>query len=113
MINENTMETNEVRTIEILRALDELPLINIDAEDIIFSYGHKDRCILNDGIWVEGDYHLLSIAGRLEEDTWVNDTETSPCIDAGDPTSIFYTEPSPNGEIINQGAYGGTAAASD
>lgn len=62
--------------------------------------------------WIEGDYHLKSVAGRLENGNWVNDAETSPCIDAGDPTSMAFSEPAPNGGIVNQGAYGGTTAAS-
>jgi parallel beta-helix repeat protein len=35
----------------------------------------------------------------------------SPTIDAGDPTSSYSNEPSPNGGIINQGAHGGIATA--
>ena len=64
--------------------------------------------------WVEGDYHLKSIAGRWQADThsWVNDDVTSPCIDAGDPIGGFLYEPMPNGGRINQGAYGGTIYAS-
>lgn len=62
------------------------------------------------------DYHLKSEAGRWEPntETWVMDDVTSPCIDAGQPgTSIdFRQEPSPNGDIINMGAYGGTDQAS-
>jgi hypothetical protein len=43
---------------------------------------------------------------------WILDDVTSPCIDAGNPTSPIGSEPSPNGGIINMGAYGGTAEAS-
>ena len=35
----------------------------------------------------------------------------SPCIDAGDPASLFSNEPEPNGGRINIGAYGNTAEA--
>jgi hypothetical protein len=65
-------------------------------------------------VWVMGDYHLQSQAGRWDSrtGTWVWDTATSPCIDAGDPTTPIGQEPSPNGGIINLGAYGGTAEAS-
>ena len=35
----------------------------------------------------------------------------SPCIDAGDPNAIYESEPAPNGERINLGAYGGTSQA--
>jgi len=65
-------------------------------------------------IWVEGDYHLKSQAGRFDSNTqeWVQDDVTSPCIDAGDPMSPIGLEPFPNGGRINMGAYGGTAEAS-
>lgn len=36
---------------------------------------------------------------------------TSPTIDAGDPTDSFGGEPEPNGGRINMGAYGGTSSA--
>ncbi len=64
--------------------------------------------------WVEGDYHLKSIAGRWQPDshTWVNDEVTSLCIDAGEPIGGALDEPAPNGSRINQGAYGGTEYAS-
>jgi len=67
-----------------------------------------------DDEWVQGDYHLLSTAGRWDPNTqiWVIDDMNSPSIDAGDPLSSIGAEPSPNGAIINQGAYGGTAQAS-
>ena len=66
-----------------------------------------------DGAWVMGDYHLRSRAGRWDSDLrlWVRDRISSPCIDAGDPRSWVDHEPSPNGGIINMGAYGGTAQA--
>ncbi|MBA7614536.1 hypothetical protein ES703_21802 [subsurface metagenome] len=61
-----------------------------------------------------GDYHLKSQAGRWDRSSqsWLIDDVTSPCIDAGDPSSPIGDEPSPNGGIINMGAYGGTAEAS-
>ena len=65
-------------------------------------------------VWIEGDYHLQSQMGRYssERRRWVLDSVTSPCIDAGDPCSPVGGEPSPNGGIVNMGAYGGTAEAS-
>jgi len=68
----------------------------------------------NDDIFVEGDYHLKSQAGRWDEgsESWVCDDVTSPCIDAGDPNTPVMHEPFPNGGVINMGAYGGTAQAS-
>lgn len=61
-----------------------------------------------------GDYHLRSQAGRWHAgtSTWIRDTMTSPCIDAGARSSPLGAEPFPNGGLINMGAYGGTARAS-
>jgi len=60
------------------------------------------------------DYHLKSQAGRWHpgSEAWISDDLTSDCIDAGDPGSEIGLEPSPNGSVINIGAYGGTAQAS-
>jgi len=65
-------------------------------------------------VWVDGDYHLKSQAGRWDPNSqsWVQDDVTSPCIDAGDPNTPIGHEPFPNGGIINMGAYGGTDQAS-
>ena len=64
------------------------------------------------GLWLDGDYHVQSQAGRWDPVTeaWVQDELTSPCIDAGDPAVPVGPEPIPNRGIINLGAYGGTAA---
>jgi len=61
-----------------------------------------------------GDYHLKSQAGRWDpvSQSWIIDDVTSPCIDAGQPSTSIGSEPSPNGDIINMGAYGGTDQAS-
>jgi hypothetical protein len=61
-----------------------------------------------------GDYHLQSAAGRWDpnQNDWVIDANTSRCIDAGNPGSPPADEPTPNGNRINMGAYGGTAEAS-
>ena len=65
-------------------------------------------------VWIEGDFHLKSEAGRWDpnSESWVIDDVTSPCIDRGDPNSPVAFEPTPNGGIINMGAYGGTAESS-
>ena len=57
---------------------------------------------------------LASERGRYwpQYDLWVIDDETSPCIDAGDPKDDASVEPTPHGERINMGAYGGTQWAS-
>ncbi|MCK4293155.1 MAG: hypothetical protein KAY65_08145 [Planctomycetes bacterium] len=62
--------------------------------------------------WVEGEYHLKSAAGRWTESNWIYDDVNSPCIDTGDPCEPIGSEPNPNGDRINIGAYGGTAEAS-
>lgn len=61
-----------------------------------------------------GDFHLKSKYGRYvpEQDAWVTDSVTSPCIDTGDPDEYPRAERTPNGERINMGAYGGTPYAS-
>ena len=61
-----------------------------------------------------GDFHLKSEVGRWDPNnqTWIQDDVTSPCIDAGDPNSPIGYEPEPNGGIVNMGAYGGTIEAS-
>ncbi len=65
-------------------------------------------------VWVDGDYHLKSRAGRRNENMadWYCDNVTSPCVDAGDPRVSLGDEPSPNGGTVNQGVYGGTLQAS-
>ena len=62
----------------------------------------------------DGDYHLKSQSGRWDPNgqSWVQDDVTSPCIDAGDPTSPIGNEPFPNGGRVNIGAYGGTVEGS-
>lgn len=67
-----------------------------------------------DRVWLPGDYHLQSIAGRWceTERTWRADEQSSPCIDAGDPTSLLEGESSPAGEAVNLGVYGATLQAS-
>jgi predicted outer membrane repeat protein len=69
----------------------------------------------NDDIWVSGEYHLQSQVGRWEpnQGQWVTDTNTSRCIDAGNPGCVVAEEfEEPNNIRINMGAYGGTAEAS-
>ena len=96
---------------------------NIDVDPLFIKLGYwinaDDPNIVaepNDpnAVWVDGDYHLKSQAGRWDpvSKSWVFDDVTSPCIDAGDPNSPVAFEPFPNGNRINMGAYGGTAEAS-
>ncbi len=81
-----------------------------DANDPNVVLGPRDP----NAVWVDGDYHLKSQAGRWDpaSQSWVKDDVTSPCIDAGDPNSPVGDESEPNGGRINMGAYGGTKEAS-
>ena len=63
------------------------------------------------------DFHLRSQGGRWNSDlaSWVYDSATSPCVDAGDPAWPLGDEPttaSGTNVRINLGAFGGTAEAS-
>jgi len=92
---------------------------NIDADPLFVQRGYwadaRDPNVVvepddPEAIWIDGDYHLQSEAGRWDADKqiWVRDLATSPCIDAGDPRSPVGDEPLPDGSIVNIGAYGGT-----
>lgn len=61
-----------------------------------------------------GDFHLMSRHGRYSpiNGTWLTDSLSSPCIDAGDPGMVPGRELKPHGGRINMGAYGGTPFAS-
>ena len=79
-----------------------------DNPEVIVTPSHPNAA------WIDGDYHLKSQAGRwdLGGKDWVLDDVTSPCIDAGDPSTPVADEPTPNGGRINLGTYGGTTEAS-
>ena len=77
----------------------------------------------NGGVWTQGDYHLKSQGWRWNEATgaWTADDVTSPCIDAGAPSSSLANEPvtipgAVEGTVVNtavdMGVYGGTSQAS-
>lgn len=68
---------------------------------------------IDDRVWNEGDYHLLSQNGRWDPETksWLMDDVTSPCIDTGDPNLDYSEELWPHGKRINMGVYGGTTQA--
>ncbi|MEN6428910.1 MAG: right-handed parallel beta-helix repeat-containing protein [Phycisphaerales bacterium] len=89
---------------------------NIDADPLFVSLGQWTG-----DIWTSGDYHLQSQGWRWDSgaSSWVSDEATSPCIDAGDPTSELLDEllTAPEGDAtanarIDMGVYGGTAEAS-
>jgi hypothetical protein len=92
---------------------------NIGIDPCFIEPGHwEDPCNTPtmpwDDIWIDGDYHLKSHAGRWEPNSqsWVQDAITSHCIDAGNPGCPLGDEPFRNGNRRNMGAYGGTAEAS-
>jgi len=98
---------------------------NIDEDPLFVRLGYlerRDPLDMFDDVWIEGDYHLMSQAGTFDPDkenwtdpntpNWILDSVTSPCIDAGDPSSPVGSEPLPNGNRINMGVYGGTYQAS-
>jgi hypothetical protein len=80
---------------------------NIDTDPCFTSFDPN----ANPNLW---DFHLQSAYGRWNQNnrTWITDSNTSLCIDAGDPDSDWSGEPWPNGRHINMGAYGGTKEAS-
>ncbi|MGB9941437.1 disaggregatase related repeat-containing protein, partial [Methanosarcina sp.] len=58
------------------------------------------------------DYHLQSVSGRCNGETWIKDKVSSPCIDTGYSLSDYSNEPEDNGNRINIGRYGNTVYAS-
>ena len=70
---------------------------------------HVDPHFANE---INHDYHLKSKGGRWNGKTWVKDTVSSPCIDAGYPESDYSKEPENNGNRTNIGRYGNTEWAS-
>ena len=87
-----------------------------DPQFAVNGYWDTNGTITNetDDFWVDGDYHLKSEAGRWDpnQQKWVQDDLTSPCIDAGDPNSALIAELWPHGNRVNIGAYGNTVQAS-
>ncbi|MHC4891110.1 MAG: hypothetical protein ACYTEO_16790, partial [Planctomycetota bacterium] len=80
---------------------------NIDADPCFASFDPNG----DPNMW---EFHLQSAYGRwdLNSQSWVSDSNTSPCIDAGDPNSDWSNEPWPNGKRVNMGAYGETSRGS-
>lgn len=91
---------------------------NIDADPYFARQGEWDLNgtpkDANDDLWLAGDYHLKSSAGRWDPDSqrWAYDNLISPCIDTGYHEDQVGEELGPNGGIINMGFYGGTHEAS-
>ena len=75
------------------------------------------RSLMADPLFADargGDFHLRSKAGRWSPagTNWVQDTNTSWAIDAGNPSAVYTNEPLPNGGRLNAGLYGNTEEAS-
>jgi hypothetical protein len=87
-----------------------------DVDPLFVSPGYWEGDPAQDiaAVFVLGDYHLKSQAGRYDAAAgqWVYDDVTSPCIDGGDPVSPIGAEPFSSGGVVNMGAYGGTVEAS-
>lgn len=88
-------------------------------EHLVWGQGNMDSDPCFASFDLEGDpnmwdFHLQSSYGRWNQNSqiWITDSNTSLCIDAGDPNSNWSDEPWPNGKGINMGAYGGTKEAS-
>ena len=79
------------------------------------SKGFDTSSISADPLFVSAyvdNYHLRSTGGSWHYGQWTADTLTSPCVDAGNPSSDYAGEPDPNGSRVNMGAYGNTSQAS-
>jgi len=76
----------------------------------------KDPLFVNSNLVdPNNDFRLKSMAGHWSPDQndWVTDGYTSPCIDAGNPGYPLDDEPNDANNLrINMGAYGGTVEAS-
>lgn len=100
--------------------------IEVQDSNCVVNWGpgnmNVDPCFVRLGVldtnepvtYYAGDYHLKSQGGLWDANSsqWVIDTTTSLCIDAGNPGCPPDSEPSPNGNRINMGAFGGSATAS-
>ncbi len=60
----------------------------------------------------DDSFHLQSIRGSYKAGSFTADAAHSPCIDAGDPVTVYADEQAPNGGRVNMGAYGDTTEAS-
>ncbi|MCP4454647.1 MAG: hypothetical protein GY809_24575 [Planctomycetes bacterium] len=90
---------------------------NIDVAPLFAMPGHWNSVPAldpDDLDWIMGDYHLKSEYGRWSPwiQYWTLDSSTSLCIDGGDPLASLEDEPTPHGDIINMGTYGGSVEGS-
>jgi hypothetical protein len=82
--------------------------------DVWLQQGTMPEDLDNSGIvdWTDMKLFAQYFLATGQEDGWISDELTSPCVDTGDPNSDWGSEPWPNGKRINMGAYGGTSQAS-
>ncbi len=97
--------------------------VEADGSTLAVTYSLTEEAVSGTGNFTEdplfadpasGDFHLKSTAGRWDPgaQAWVTDGGDSPAVDAGDPATPFSSEPEPNGDRANLGAFGNTAEAS-
>ena len=84
---------------------------NIDDDPVFASPGYWNDNgtpgYWDDDVWVDGDFHLKSVSGRWDPSAndqaggWMYDLNSSPCIDAGNPSHPVEDEPMPHANITN------------
>lgn len=97
---------------------------NTEVNKVTCSYNNFWNNISSDISGCENENNTLSMNPKFVSmahgtDFWTTNNpdfnlhlkKDSPCIDSGDPSMSVADEPSPNGDIINLGAYGGTKEA--
>lgn len=89
MIDEDTLELNEWKTVQIIRDLDKIPLIRIGADEVIFT-SHGTLAEINDN-------NLLLSSWRANNSFVYSGN--LPGIEEGDRIMVYYRY-SPKGEVI-------------
>lgn len=94
-----------------------LPIVHESVSRWARASGQDRASLSHDPLFVNaaaGDFHLKSEAGRYDSilTNWFSDGETSPLVDAGDPSSAWTNETAPNGRRRNIGLYGHSPEAS-
>ena len=90
--------------------------VDVDGADGILGTPDDDFHVQTpNGVYAGGSLAVVLANGRLTFPAGTlttTSTQTSPAIDAGDPATPVGAERSPNGNVVEVGAYGGTAQAS-
>ena len=113
LVSNSIVWHNDGRALAISTAVASYPVTYSNIEGDYLGEGNIDQDPLFASLGSD-DYHLKSMDGRYKATTgtWTTDSQSSPCIDAGDPSTSATEEPSPNGARVNMGAHGGTRQAS-